>query len=298
MKKRLFITGASGFLGWNICQIASSDWEVYGLCNRHPISLPAVVQIKADLKDYKKIKELFQAAKPDAVIHTAAASSPDACQRNPQGTYPVNVAASGSLAGLCADAAIPLVYTSSDLVFDGANAPYDENALPAPANIYGEQKLAAEREIRRRHPKSVICRMPLMFGYSGSSHQTFMHAMIKRIKAKQPVHLFDDEFRTPVDAKSAARGLLLALDFQFPVIHLGGKRRFSRYEMGVRLETVLGVHRSRIIPVSQRTMPPGSAPRPADVSLDSRKAFSTGYDPADFEAALLSMLQQSGSLTP
>jgi len=74
--KKLLITGASGFLGWNLCQVAARQWQVHGTYRTRPVDLPTVVSIQVDLLDGVQRRELFQQVQPDAVIHLAAQSSP------------------------------------------------------------------------------------------------------------------------------------------------------------------------------------------------------------------------------
>jgi dTDP-4-dehydrorhamnose reductase len=286
MPKTLLITGASGFLGWNLCRIAAPRWRVVGLYHRHKITIPNVVTLPSNLTDPDKTSDLFAAVRPDAVIHTAAASKPDDCERYPDKTATINIDASATLARLCADRSIPFVFTSSDLVFNGRHAPYAEASPPTPINTYGRQKLTAETAIRACCPDAAICRMPLMFGYTEGQQRSFTDQMIVAIMESAPLSLFRDEYRTPVDAGSASRGLLMAVDrFQGRVINLGGRQRHSRADMGDIIERLLGITASTINRISQREAA-SVAPRPADVSLDSTAAFALGYDPTDVTVAL------------
>ncbi len=288
-KKKLLITGASGFLGWNLCSVASSKWEVIGIYNTHKIHLNRVKQKKIDLTNYHDLKKNINNIKPDAIIHTAAESDPNHCEAQPKLSYKINVSASVNIAGLCSDLDIPFVFTSSDLVFNGLQAPYSENAPVNPVNIYGEQKVTAEEKLKEIYSKSIICRMPLMFGFSGNNRQSFAYHMIMSLIKGERIRLFSDEFRTPVDTLSAAKGLLLALHHVTGVIHLGGKTRLSRYEMGQRISRILNIDESQIEPGFQKEANL-LAPRPLDIALDSSKAFSLGYTPIDIDAAFRHVL--------
>lgn len=105
--------------------------------------------------------------KPDAVIHTAAKSDPNYCQLNRNESKKLNVDASINIAKLCAEYSIHCVFTSTDLVFNGLNAPYREEYPVCPVNFYGEQKVLAEEGMLKYHPMVAICRMALMFGITG-----------------------------------------------------------------------------------------------------------------------------------
>jgi dTDP-4-dehydrorhamnose reductase len=283
--KKLLITGASGFLGWHLSQIAQQEWEVYGTYYSHNLEIPGVKLQKADLTDFQGLKQLFNDTRPDAVIHTAALSQPNFCQNYPQESSAINVTASSNIAGLCADEQIACAFTSTDLVFDGLNAPYKENDPINPVNIYGEQKVIAEREMLARCPQVTVCRMPLMFGAATPTATSFIQGFIETLQAGKQLNLFIDEFRTPVSGKTAAQGILLALKTSQRIIHLGGKERISRYEFGRLMLEVLELPNTGLTSCRQQDVKM-SAPRPADVSLDSTKAFALGYTPPSLKTEL------------
>lgn len=285
---KLLITGASGFLGWHVAQQAQSDWEVVGIGRSRSSDLPGVTSVQLDLTDFATLKALFHDVQPDAVIHLAAVSSPNVCQQEPEASYQLNVTASCNLAGLCADASIPCAFTSTDLVFDGLHAPYCENDPVAPVNAYGEQKVLAEQGMLARYPAVAVCRMPLMFGEVPPHATSFLQPFIHMLREERELRLFVDEFRTPVSGKTAAKGLLLALQKVQGVIHLGGKERISRYEFGCLMVEMLDLPAMGLKACRQADVPM-AAKRPPDVSLDSSKAFALGYEPPSLRDELLTL---------
>jgi dTDP-4-dehydrorhamnose reductase len=150
--KRLLVTGASGFLGWNICRIAKPDWTLYGTYFSHPIDIPDVTLMKIDVGEYKDLKYLFNQVNPHGVIYTAVVPNPNFCQENQSISYKINTEAAINVAGLCGDLEIPCLFTSTDLVFDGLNPPCTEEDEPSPLRIYGEHKALAEKGMKRRCP--------------------------------------------------------------------------------------------------------------------------------------------------
>ncbi len=276
--KKLIVTGASGFLGWNICQSVRKEWNVYGTVYSNSLEIKGAEVIKLNLTNYKELKKTFYEISPDAVIHTAAASDPGYCQLHQNETQGINVDAAVNIAGLCSDINIPFVFTSTDLVFDGLNAPYREDDPVGPVNIYAEQKAMAEEKILKVYPESAVCRMPLMFGMPSPFNKSFIQPMIKAMRDGGELTLFVDEVRTPVSANSATQGILLALEKMHGLIHLGGRERISRYDLGLLMEEIFGNHRAKLIPCNQQdiVMP---APRALDVSLDSSRALALGYNP-------------------
>ncbi len=280
--QRLLVTGASGYLGQALCREAVNRWRVCAVGNRFCPEVPGADCRCLDLTDTASIAGVFASFRPHAVIHAAAASKPDLCQTRPDLTRAINVFASGCIAALCAEKGISLVFTSTDLVFDGNHAPYRETDPVGPANHYGRQKVAAEKLVRNRFADATICRLPLLIGPGKDRHGSFFVHMVKSLQGGLPLYLYDDEFRTPVDTRSAARGLLQSLDWPGKTIHLGGRRRLSRHEMGCLLAKAIGVGSDNIFAVHLADAA-GNVPRAADVSLDSRTAYGLGYDPADIE---------------
>ena len=283
--KRILITGASGFLGWHLCQLAKQEWEVYGTYNTNALDLPGTKILPVNLTDFSDLKRLFQDINPTAVIHTAAQSNPNHCQTYPQESYTINFTASWNLAGLCADYSIPCAFTSTDLVFDGLNPPYQETDSVCPVNIYGEQKVMAETGMLERYPMTAVCRMPLMFGVSTPTAKSFIQPCIETLKEGNELKLFIDEFRTPISGITAAQGILLALEKVNGLIHLGGKERISRYDFGRLLVEVFQLPAIGLKSCRQQDVKM-AAPRPADVSLDSSQAFSWGYQPLSIKSEL------------
>ncbi|MDH4028146.1 MAG: NAD(P)-dependent oxidoreductase [Nitrospirota bacterium] len=289
--KKILVTGAGGFLGWNVCSAAAKEWDTFGTAFSKPAGTRGARIIKIDLTDHNTLKKAFNDILPDAVIHTAAASDPNYCQANRSEAEKINVTASLNLAGLCADRRIPFAFTSTDLVFDGLKVPYKEEDPVSPVNVYGEQKVRAEQGILKIYPDAAVCRMPLMFGNRGRTAAGFFGAMAAALKEGRELRLFTDEYRTPASGRTAASGLFLAIEKVRGLIHLGGRERVSRYEFGLMMMDIMGVNEASIVRCRQQDVSL-AAPRPLDVSLDSSKAYALGYDPLPLREELERLLKR------
>jgi dTDP-4-dehydrorhamnose reductase len=286
--KKLFVTGASGFLGWNICRAAKKKWEVFGTVFSHSMEIAGVKIITVDVADLTELRTIFHRIRPDAVIHTAARSDPNYCQVNRTESQMINVEASIHIAKLCADYSIPCVFTSTDLVFNGLYAPYREDVPVSPISFYGEQKVLAEEGMKKYYPAVAICRMALMFGISGPCASSFIQPMLNAMREGRELKLFVDEFRTPLSVRAAVHGLFLALEKVNGILHLGGIERISRYNFGRLLMDTFGFHKAKVLPCRQKDIIM-AAPRPPDVSLDSTKALLLGLK-------LLPLIEELGEL--
>jgi len=273
-KKRLLISGASGFVGGHIMAAARSEWDVWATYRTHPFTFPDVAILSLDLDDHDAIDEAVERIRPHAIVHCAAWSDLDGCQADPDTAYRVNAEASQRIAELASAAGCRLVYTSTDMVFDGERGMYNEQDQTHPINVYGETKLAGESCIRKACPDSVIARLALVYGKPVTGSNSFSEKALARLQAGQEMTLFTDQFRTPVLVNELAQALLeLAVSDFSGLIHLGGSERIDRYAFGLRLAELRGLPATRLRPVSARDYPQ-AAPRPVDVSLDNTLARS------------------------
>jgi dTDP-4-dehydrorhamnose reductase len=120
-------------------------------------------------------------------LHAAAWTDVDGAEADPAGAEAVNVEGTRSVAALGA----PLVYFSSDYVFDGSKRePYVESDEPAPLSAYGRTKLAGEREVR----EGWIVRSSWLFGWTGTN---FVRTMLRLGAERDEVKVVADQVGCP-----------------------------------------------------------------------------------------------------
>jgi dTDP-4-dehydrorhamnose reductase len=277
-KSLLLITGASGMLGHALCKQALEQGPVAGIYHLRRPGVRGIDPVQADLCEQGAPERLMNTLKPAAVIHVAAMADVTACEEESGRSENINVRVPGRLASLCAKQEIPFIFVSTDLVFGGDRPPYREKDKTDPLSVYARQKVRAEDLVLKNWPRALVCRLPLMIGVAPEGHYHFCSQMLRAIREDQPLRLFVDEFRTPVDTDSAARGLLLLLGRFHGLFHLGGRTRVSRHTLGMMIAEAMGIAPRMILPVTLDSLHL-PVPRARDVSLDSRKAFAAGYTP-------------------
>lgn len=284
-KKKLLITGASGFLGYHLMRVAAPQYELVGISHAHLIGFNQVLAVKADITNYIEIGNLFEDIEPDAVIHAAAKSDANYCEQHKEISYAVNVDAARNLAGICSDYKIPFAFTSTDLVFDGKKGMYQEQDEKNPLSVYGEQKSMAEDEVLKIYPDTNVFRLPLLFGYPNASAGNYLHKLMQQVKHGEPVNLFFDEYRSICSARSISEGILRLMFESHGTTHLAGRQKLSRYDFGLLAADAFSMDKNLLNSCSQKDVKM-AAPRPADVSLNISKALALGFDPADVATAL------------
>jgi dTDP-4-dehydrorhamnose reductase len=278
--KTLLVTGASGFLGWNVCRFQPEEWKIVGTYHSHKEGLfPKTEYLKLDLTDKNQLWKAIKDVKPTAVFHLAANSNTNFCEEKPEESYLINVEATAHLAEMCADRKIRLVFTSSEQVYDGSKDSYTETDQPAPGNEYGRQKLEAEKRLAEIYPEASIARISVLFGQGSPASQSFLQQWLDAWQKFFPVTAFHDEFRTFLSGASAADGLYLLLDQDAQgVFNLAGANVLSRYDFALMAKDVFYIPAA---PIQSRSQKETEMPafRPPKLALDNRKVQSIGFIP-------------------
>jgi dTDP-4-dehydrorhamnose reductase len=226
------------------------------------------------------------------VLHAAARTTPADCEAHPDDAERDNTHVPRLLARLCAARGLRLVHASTDLVFDGRAAPYAEADPPAPLGVYGRTKAAAEAPVMEA-PGALVARLPLLLGRSPTG-RTADQGLVAAL-ARGGATLFDDEFRTPVSALLAA-GLLWELVARGAagLVHVAGRDRVSRFELGLAVAARLGLPTARLQRASIADFR-GAPPRTPDVSLaTARLTALTGRPAPSLDESLAAALAPAG----
>lgn len=228
---------------------------------------------RLDIVDERAVEALFDRHAPRVIVHAAAMASVAAAARGAAAAHAINVAATAHIARLAHERGARLVYTSTDMVFDGERAPYAEHDAPAPATTYGQSKLAGERAVLA-YAEHTVVRLPLLYGVPAVSRNTTFLDQTAALRDARPLQLFEDEWRTPLWLEDAVRALVrVASSRETGVLHLAGPERLSRVEMGRILARALGIA-SPAIDATPRSALPAPEPRPRDLSLSAQRYTS------------------------
>jgi dTDP-4-dehydrorhamnose reductase len=266
---RIVLTGASGQLGVYLQQrLARSRHDVIAWSHLVRGDWSGVTFVPVDLMDEAATLSALESANPDAVLHAAAISSAAEVARDPETARAVNFHGTQRIADWCRSRRRRLVYTSTDMVFDGSKAWNGEDDLPAPIIEYGRTKHAAEGAVLTVE-RGLVARIALLFGPSRSGKESYFDQAVAALQRGESRAFFDDEFRTPLHYQIAADALVLLLDSGYSgCIHIGGTERVSRFELMRRVAQSIGID-PNLVRSNQRRDVPGVEQRPADLSLDT-----------------------------
>jgi dTDP-4-dehydrorhamnose reductase len=269
---KIVVTGASGFLGREVCLAAlRRGHEVLALGGSRSPVIPGVGRaMPFELCAEAALEAFLLEEFPHAVIHCAALPTIEACLADPARARVLNAEVPRKLAQLCFHLGAKLVHLSTDTVFDGVAGNFQPTDKPAPLNLYGETKAAAEIEVLRcgREHAAVLRTSPII-GNSPGGDRGLHERLFMSWKEGRPASLFTDEIRQPVEVSNLADVTIELCEREnlSGLFHWAGSEAISRYEIGIRIARHFGLEVDALVRPVSRAEVPAAAARPRDLSL-------------------------------
>ncbi|HEV3138829.1 MAG TPA: NAD(P)-dependent oxidoreductase [Pirellulales bacterium] len=248
MAAKLFIIGATGFVGSRWARAADKRFDVFR-GSRKPRA--EVRSVAIDITDRASVRQAFDWVRPQFVTHLAALSDIDRCQRERELAEAINYHGALNVARECARIGARLIYASTDAVFDGTKHIYYEHDSPTPLNWYGETKARAERAIGELLPSAAIVRLSLVLGFSAlPGGNSYLEKVAGNLRAKNQILTPTFEFRNPIDVDTLSAFFLeLTLNRDATgIFHVGASDKMSRYELARRIAERLGHDPALVVP--------------------------------------------------
>lgn len=255
----ILVTGGAGLLGRTLLALAPAGATLHAT-QRQQLVVGAVAHT-VELSDGAAVAALFEQVQPTLVIHTAFSY---------QGARDILAATRHVVEG-CHATGAALIHLSTDALFDGEQAPYDESAEPAPLHDYGRWKTEAEWLVREALPQAAVVRTSLIVQFTPLDRNSAWVA--DSLREGKPITLFVDELRCPILAEDLAQQIwevaALSPAERAGVWHLAGPEAVSRYALGLLIAAHEGLDPRGITPALSATYP---TPRPRDLRLLTTRA--------------------------
>ena len=208
--QKILITGANGMLGKELSLVLKENG----------FDVIKTDKSNMDILDTDLIKSTISSEKPDCVIHCAAYTNVDKAEEEPELAMQINGKGTENIAACCAENNIPIVYISTDYVFDGTkSSPYVTTDKTNPLNIYGKTKLAGEIAVQKYCKNFYIVRTSWLYGIYGKN---FVETM-KKLSSRKELRVVDDQTGCPTWTKDLCDGIIKMLKNKpFGIYHICG----------------------------------------------------------------------------
>jgi dTDP-4-dehydrorhamnose reductase len=265
---RVVVVGGSGQVARALAERAAGD-----------ASLDVVVAGRPtlDVTKPETVRAAIHAARPDLVIDAAAYTAVDKAESEPERAFAVNRDGAAAVAAAAAEVGAPVVWLSTDYVFDGAKTePYGEGDPTNPTSVYGASKLAGEQAVAAANPRHLILRTSWVFAPYG---QNFLRTMLRLAAERPSLRVVDDQIGCPTYAPDLADALFAIARRPFApgVAHLAGPDAVSWCGFARKIVAASARRGGPSVPVEAIATAdyPTPARRPANSRLDSTKARAT-----------------------
>jgi dTDP-4-dehydrorhamnose reductase len=263
---KLLVTGAQGML--------AHDVRRAGERAGHELLLYDLPEL--DITDEDAVRSFFERERPEATINCAAWTDVDGAESNVEAARAVNAAGAGNLARAAAAIGTALLHISTDYVFDG-RAPLDDGGRPraylesdptGPRSVYGETKLAGEREVLAASPQHTVVRTAWLYGVDG---RNFVETMLRLAGERDAVRVVTDQTGCPTWSGHLAPALIGLIEREVRgLVHLAGAGRASWNEFAAEIFRQAEVG-CRVEPCTTAEMP-RPAERPKWSVMESERA--------------------------
>jgi len=288
-ESKILITGAEGMLGMALKKAAEGRFQIESTDFKD-----------LDITKKEKVFEKFQQLKPQTVIHCAAYTDVDGCEKRPEVAYEVNVRGAKNIAEAVKSAGAVLIFVSTDYVFDGnKKSPYTEEDQTNPLGVYGRTKLEAEKVIRQLLNRHLSIRSSFLFG---KGKKGFIEAILEQARLNKSAKVVSDKFGSPTYVKDLAGAVISLCDFveekklvfaENNILNITNAGSCSWIEYAQKVLEFSGIKGVTLFPMRLADYP-FKAQRPPYSVLDNSKFISlTGQALRPWQEALKEYLQCS-----
>ncbi len=267
-KQKILITGAKGMLGITLVKTLADDYEVI-----------ATDRESADITNYDAFLAAISKFRPDVIIHCAAMTDVDGCEKEPEKAYSINTDGTENVALAANEHNCRLIYISTDYVFDGdKDCPYVESDKAGTAHtVYGRTKWRGELAVSKFCSNSVIARVSWLYGSKGPS---FVHTMLKLADGSRPtLKVVNDQVGNPTSTYAVANEIkeILTHPELTGIFHVSCEGVASWFEFAKRIFELRGVKQN--VEACSSGEYPRVAKRPRNSALNKTKLREAGLSP-------------------
>jgi dTDP-4-dehydrorhamnose reductase len=232
----------------------------------NPIDVGGLPVDFLDVRDFDATRHAIETARPDLVLHLAAETDLEVCEKSPDEAYRTNTVGTHHVAIASRDVNAAIVYISTAGVFDGqkTSGPYTEFDDAHPINVYGDSKYQGEVLVMRLVPHHFIVRAGWMVGGGSRDHKFVARILAQIDEGRSTIHAVSDKFGTPTYTRDFATNLLeLVATPHHGLYHMACRGEGTRVDVAREIVAAIGRPDVTVVPVdSDHFSEEYPAPRP------------------------------------
>ncbi|MFA6469129.1 MAG: dTDP-4-dehydrorhamnose reductase [Bacteroidota bacterium] len=273
--KRVLVCGSNGLLGQRLAWLLDADeeYEVLHTSHHRSFAQPEILidYTQLDISNRSDVKSLVTSFRPDVILNAAAMTNVDACEREREQAWKMNVTAVENLVEVSRRIGARLVHVSTDYVFDGKTGNYSETDRVNPVNYYGKTKLAGENVLISSGIDFAILRTIVVYGTGVNVKNNFALWVLNNLSDRKPIRCAVDQISNPTHVHDLAMVMKQCLEFDARgIFHVAGAEPISRYDFALRAAEVFGYDPS-LIARSKSSDLEQLAPRPLHTTFTIEK---------------------------
>ncbi|MHA7130997.1 SDR family oxidoreductase [Algoriphagus namhaensis] len=286
-KEKILITGANGLLGQKLVdQLSDHPYFELVATGRGECRLPGkgFRYISLDITEGEAVQQVIAEERPDVVIHGAAMTQVDDCEKNQEACYRANVIATDHLIAGAKLVGARFIFVSTDFIFSGEKGPLTEEEEPGPVNYYGETKLISEQRLMDSGLTWAIARTVLVYGIAHDMSRSNIILWVKSsLESGKTIQVVDDQYRTPTLAEDLAAGCILIAEQKAEGIYnISGEDFLTPYDMAMMTADYFGLDKGLIRRANSGTFTqPARRPLKTGFIIDKAKN-ELGFSPKSF----------------
>ncbi len=241
-KKNILVFGGSGMLGTRIRELLS---------NKYNISSPSRKEV--DITNRNAVEKFLDATSYNAVVYAAGETTQVGAGKNSEYAMQINFKSAEHVAKCLKKMNVPLVYISTDAVFNGIKkeSPYKETDYVNPINFYGETKARGESAVLSASNENVVLRLITLYSANYERKTDFARKTIKNLIENTKFYGISDQYFNPTFSDDAVNGLSAVLDKKITgILHLGSTDYLTNFDFCVILAKKFGYGEQLIISIS------------------------------------------------
>ncbi|MFA1612247.1 SDR family oxidoreductase [Halobellus rubicundus] len=250
---RILVTGGAGFIGHELVRrLVVNGHHIAVTVHTHKPTVEGVETYEIDVRDTRKTRIVVTEFNPDVIVHAAAMSDADVCERSPDEAHEVNVGGTKNVIAANDGIDAHIIFLSSSFVFSGEKEFCEETGNRSPINVYGETKVAAEDIVNDSIYSSTIIRTDQPYGWPEPWQESDMVAWtVDQLKQPGTVEVFKEWWNNPIYLPDLVESIrVLIEECREGIFHAVGPDFINRFQWAVEIARVFGYDQDRIVPIS------------------------------------------------